>query len=93
MPPANGHVDDPGPDAYLRHPTLTPGVRRPCRHESRRSRVLHVPGGRRVAIEDAAAMGANVNSPVELRVTGNLQDQSPLMLIIVNSCPCARLVG
>ena len=45
-----------------------------------------------VAVEDAAAVRAYVDSSVESRVAGNLQDQSPLVLVVVDSDPRARFV-
>ena len=47
----------------------------------------------RVAKEDATAVCANINPSINPRVTNNLKDESPLVLIVVDSRPGARLVN
>ena len=45
-----------------------------------------------VAIEDTATVRAKVNAAEETRVAGDLQDESPLMLVVVDANPGSGLV-
>jgi hypothetical protein len=46
-----------------------------------------------IAIDDAAAMGSHIDSSINTRIARDLQDESPLMLVIVDARPGARFVG
>ena len=46
-----------------------------------------------VSVENAAAVGANVDPPVDARVAGDLQDQSPLVLVVIDAHPGVAFVA
>jgi hypothetical protein len=46
----------------------------------------------RIAIECAAAVCANVNAPIFFGITGNMQQKSPLVLIVVDAHPTLGLI-
>ena len=48
---------------------------------------------RRVSVEDSAAVCANVDSPIQTRIAGDLEDQAPLMLVVVDSDPGTSFIN
>jgi hypothetical protein len=45
-----------------------------------------------ITINDAAAVGPDIDSSIKTRIAGDLQDEPPLMPIIVDSRPVARFI-
>jgi hypothetical protein len=45
-----------------------------------------------IAVDDAAAVGPDIDSSIKTRIASDLQDKTPLMLIVVDSRPRARLI-
>ena len=63
-----------------------------------------VPGGNRssslarsasgwIAVHDPAVVGSDIDSSINTKIACDLQDESPLMLVVVDPHPSARLVG